>query len=187
MPRIEPLEPPYTPEIDKALRKWMPPGAAQDPLRLFRVIHRNPELASRMFVLGAGLLGHGSLPALDREIVIDRVCARTGCHYEWGVHVAAFAAQVGLTPEQVQATAAKNTEGPWTPRQTALLRAVDELHDTAHISDETWAVLREHYDEPQVLELLALVGWYHTISYIANALHLEAEPWATPFPEAPHR
>ncbi|HEV7760231.1 MAG TPA: hypothetical protein VGO78_14620 [Acidimicrobiales bacterium] len=26
----------------------------------------------------------------DREIVIDRTCARCGCQYEWGVHVAFF-------------------------------------------------------------------------------------------------
>jgi hypothetical protein len=84
MPRIEPLTPPYPAPIDQALRRWMPPGVTHEPLTLFRVLHRNPELASRMFALGAGLLGHGLLPAIDREIIIARVTARTGCAYEWG-------------------------------------------------------------------------------------------------------
>ncbi len=26
-PRIAPVEPPYTPELDAMLRKWMPPGS----------------------------------------------------------------------------------------------------------------------------------------------------------------
>ena len=32
-----------------------------------------------------------SLPLREREIAIDRTCARCGCEYEWGVHVAYFA------------------------------------------------------------------------------------------------
>ena len=37
-PRIAPLEPPYESEIDALLKKWMPPGADTEPLRLFRTL-----------------------------------------------------------------------------------------------------------------------------------------------------
>lgn len=184
MPRIEPLTPPYTDAIDKALHRWMPPGSAHEPLELFRVLHRHPELASRMFALGSGLLGHGLLPDIDREIVIDRVTARNDCAYEWGVHVAAYAEQAGLTPEQVRATAANDpVDGAsWLSRHTALLAAVDELHDTSHLSRPAWDALRAHYEEDQLIELLVLAGWYRTISYLANGLLLDGESWAAPFP-----
>ena len=184
MPRIEPLEPPYSAQIDQALRRWMPPGVAHEPLALFRVLHRNPELASRMFAVGAGLLGHGLLPALDREIVIARTTARAGCSYEWGVHASVFSQLVGLSTEQLRATADNDptANARWQPRHTALLRAVDELHDTAHLSHDAWAALREHYDEPQLLEFLVLTGWYRTIGYLANGLLLDEESWATPSP-----
>jgi 4-carboxymuconolactone decarboxylase len=33
--------------------------------------------------LGAGLLGHGRLSMRERELVIDRACARAGAEYEW--------------------------------------------------------------------------------------------------------
>ena len=33
-----------------------------------------------------------------------------------------------------------------------------------------------------VLEFLVLAGWYRTISYVANGLLLEEEPWGAPFP-----
>ncbi|NGN67111.1 carboxymuconolactone decarboxylase family protein [Streptomyces sp. A7024] len=186
MPRIEPLVPPYPPEIAESLRRWMPPDVTHEPLALFRVLHRNPELASRMFRLGAGLLAHGLLPAADREVVIARVTARAGCAYEWGVHAAVYAEEVGLTPEQLRATAAPDptADAQWPPRHTALLRAVDELHDGAQLSAPAWDALREHYDEPQLLELLVLAGWYRTISYLANGLRLEGEPWAAPFPQS---
>ncbi|MFD8390192.1 carboxymuconolactone decarboxylase family protein [Streptomyces sp. NPDC059680] len=158
MPRIEPLTPPYPAPIDRAPRRWMPPGVGHEPIALFRVLHRHPEPASRMFAPGAGLLGHGLLPAPDREIVIARVTARAGCAYEWGVHAASLAEQAGLSPEQLRATARPDPAAgaPWPPRHRALLDAVDELHDTAHLS------------------------------HAAYGLPLEAEPRATAFPAEGH-
>lgn len=184
MPRVEPLIPPYPASIDQALHRWMPPDVPHEPLTLFRVLHRNPELASRMFALGAGLLGHGLLPAVEREIVIARVTARAGCAYEWGVHAATLAQQAGLGPEQLRATTDIDTTAntAWPPRHAALLDAVDELHDTAHLSQPAWDALRAHYDDAQLLEFLVLAGWYRTIGYLANGLLLEEEPWAVPFP-----
>ncbi|TDD66081.1 carboxymuconolactone decarboxylase family protein [Actinomadura rubrisoli] len=182
MARIAPLEPPYTTEIDEALRKWMPPGVARDPLVLFRTLHRNPELASRMRVLGAGLLGHGKLAPKDREIVIDRTCARAGCQYEWGVHVATFGETVALNRDQIDATVS-GALAPWSPRERALITAVDELHDSAQISRPTWDALAEHYNEAQLIEFLVLAGWYRLISQLINSLEIENEPWAPSFPE----
>src|SRR5690349_14499399 len=97
-PRLAPLSPPYDPEVATALTKWMPPGSAFEPLKLFRTLYLNPQLGSRMRPLGAGILGpQSSLDLHEREIVIDRTCARCRCEYEWGVHVAAYGSSVGLT------------------------------------------------------------------------------------------
>lgn len=184
MPRIEPLTPPYPPSVDQALRRWMPSDVPHEPLALFRVLHRNPELASRMFSLGAGLLAHGLLPAIDREIVIARVTARAGCAYEWGVHAATLAQQAGLGLERLRATAETRTAAgtAWSPRHAALIDAVDELHDTARLSQPAWDALRVHYEDAQLLELLVLNGWYRTISYLANGLLLEEEAWGVRLP-----
>ena len=84
VPRIAPLEPPYAPEMEGALRKWMPPGSDVEPLKLFRTLNVHEQLASRMRPLGAGILGHGLVEPREREIVIHRTCARAGAEYEWG-------------------------------------------------------------------------------------------------------
>ncbi|MET7699420.1 carboxymuconolactone decarboxylase family protein [Streptomyces sp. NPDC005485] len=183
--RIDGVTPPYEPETDRALHRWMPPGVTREPLMLFKVLERHPELAARMRALGAGLLVHGRLGDADRELVIARVTALCGCAYEWGVHIATYAEPAGLTPEQVALTATGGPEDPaWSPRQTALLHAVDELHATSHLSDSAWHGLRAHLDEREALELLVLAGWYRTIAYVANGVRVEQEPWAAPFPEA---
>ncbi|MFI6622490.1 carboxymuconolactone decarboxylase family protein [Streptomyces sp. NPDC050528] len=181
--RIEGVTPPYAPDTDRALHRWMPPGVTREPLMLFKVLERHPELASRMRALGSGLLVHGLLSTADRELVIARVCARSGCAYEWGVHAATYAEAAQLTPRQITLTVTGTPDDPaWSPRQSALLRAVDELHDGARLSDLVWSGLREHLDEPEALEFLVLAGWYRTIAYVANGVGIEPEPWALALP-----
>lgn len=167
MPGIAPLEPPYTPEVESFLKKWMPPGAAMEPLALFRTLAKSPLLSERMRPLGAGLLNKGTLPARDRETIILRACARCGAEYEWGVHVAAFPV---LSDEEIRATL---QGGP-----DLLLRAVDELHDGGTLVDATLLELSARYSEEQILEILALAGFYHLISFIANGARVPLEPWA---------
>lgn len=185
-PRIAPLEAPFAPETAAELDRWMPPGAGMPPLALFRTLARDLPLAQAMHPLGSFLLSRRfALPLREREIVIDRVCARCGCGYEWGVHVAAFGAVAALDARQVAATcAAEPQAGVWSAREELLLRAVDELHDGGQISDVLWSALVAHYDERQLLELLVLCGWYHLISFVANGARVAPEEWAASFPGA---
>ncbi len=182
-PRIAPLEPPYEPDTAAMLARWMPPGAETEPLKLFRTLAVHEELASRMRPLGAGILGHGRLDARDREILIHRTCARAGAEYEWGVHALAFGGPVGLGEDQLRATVHGTPEDPaWSPQDAELVRAADELYDTATISQETWAALSRRLREDQLLELVIVAGWYRLISGVINALGIEHEEWAARFP-----
>jgi alkylhydroperoxidase family enzyme len=61
---------------------------------------------------------------------------------------------------------------------------VDELHDTATLSDESWRRLAAAFSVEQILELIALVGFYHTVAFFANGLKLAPEPRSAPFPPA---
>lgn len=182
-PRIAPLAPPYDPDIAAALAKWMPPGFEVEPLKLFRTLYQNPHLSSRMRPLGAGILGHeSSLDLREREIVIDRTCACCQCEYEWGVHVAAFGETCGMNEAQLKDTASTRIEPAlWSERELVLIRVVDELHETATVSDATWELLAANWSTAQILEVLITVGWYHLISFVANAAQIEQEPWAAHF------
>jgi 4-carboxymuconolactone decarboxylase len=185
-PRIEPLAPPYTPELEALLARMTPPGAPSI-LALFRVLAHNPELATRSTGWGGYLLGRrASLPLRDREVVINRVCARCGAQYEWGVHVAAFGEAAGFSPEQNAAIAdadlTRHAQGsrnsPLTERDRLLVEMADELHGTATVSDALWPRLAAVWSPPQLIELLMLAGWYHAISYVCNAARVPLEGWA---------
>jgi alkylhydroperoxidase family enzyme len=63
------------------------------------------------------------------------------------------------------------------------VRLSDELHDSAHISEELWHALAAAFSSDQILELIALAGFYHTVSFFANGLRLPLEPYAVFPPE----
>ena len=117
------------------LRKWMPPGSPLEPLALFRTLAVHDELVSRMRPLGAGILGHGRVAPRERELIIHRTCARAGAEYEWGVHAVAFGAAVGLSDDELAATAGADGDDPvWSKDDALLIRLADELHETGDLS-----------------------------------------------------
>jgi alkylhydroperoxidase family enzyme len=180
MSRIAPLQPPYAAEIQTEFDAIM---RGAPPLMLFRVIAGNPR-AWNKFRAG-GLLDPGPLSLREREIVIDRTCALTGCEYEWGVHVAIFAKAAGLTEEHIRATVLHGADAPcWSPSERALIAAVDALHHRATLNDEEFAALASHHDEAKIFEIILLCGFYRTVSYFANGLALPLEPNAARFPQA---
>lgn len=178
-PRIAPLLPPYSAEIRGHFDRFMPPGVP--PIAIFRTAARNPRVLAKM---GLGnLLDRGSIERIDRELVILRACALCGAEYEWGVHVAGFAAKVGLTAAQVADTVHREIDATlWSTPQQLLLRMVDSLHASYRIDDVLWAGLAAEFSEEQLIELLMLAGQYHQISMLVNGLQLSPEPMAPRFP-----
>ena len=171
MSRIAPLQPPYAPDIQGQFDRIM---RGAPPLMLFRVIAGNAR-AWEKFRAGS-LLDPGPLALREREIVIDRTCALTGCEYEWGVHVAVFADAAGLTEAQVRATVLDGADAPcWSAAEQALIAAVDALHARATLSEAEFKALSAHYDDARIFEVILLCGFYRTVSYLANALALPLE------------
>jgi 4-carboxymuconolactone decarboxylase len=181
--RIAPLEPPYAPDVEHLLAKWMPPRSGVAPLALFRTLAVHPELAARMRPLGAGILASRLIDPLLREVMIARTCALCSAEYEWGLHAAAFGLPLGLTEEQLHATVhGRPDDGCWNRQQRSVIRLADELHHTSTVSDELFAELAAHFGDSQILELTATAGWYHTIAYVVGVTGVAPEPWAAQFP-----
>lgn len=180
MSRIAPAAPPYPPAIAEQLQRIMPPGL--EPLVLFRTLAQSPRVFAKMFA--GGLLDKGPLSLRQREIVIDRTTARLGCEYEWGIHIALFAGKVGFGDTEIAATVHGAPDAPcWTAEEQTLIELVDDLVDRRTLSDATWTALTECFDETQILEAIALVGYYHTISFLCRGLSLPLEAWSARFPD----
>src|SRR3954470_21464409 len=128
MARIAPRTPPYDPPVAATLTAMMPPDV--EPIALFRTLAHSPRILEKF--RAGNLLDRGNIARRERELVILRTTARCGAEYEWGVHVAFFAARVGLSDALVTATAtAAADDAVWEARDALLIRLCDALHDRA--------------------------------------------------------
>lgn len=174
-PRISPLP---EDEWDDDLRvlieqSWStpPPGNRNN---LFRTMARHRELFRTWSAFGR-VVFNSMLPARDRQLLILRTSWLTQCRFEWAYHEG-VSLNAGLTRDDLL----RVLEGPdapgWCEDDKILLRAVDELHATAGLSDTTWKRLSDRYDEQQLIEIPVIVGGYHLVAYVTNALHIAPDP-----------
>lgn len=120
----------------------------------------------------------GGFPFSFLKTVAEWVLSR----FEVWKHVAFFAERAKLTEGEIASTlAADPAATAFAPRERLLLRLVDELHDTARVSDGLWQALRAEWSEPQLIELIALAGLYHMVSFVTNALRVPLESYAARF------
>lgn len=179
--RMTPASPPFPAAVQDWLTKTMPPG--KPPLLLFTTLARDPRLFGKFFA--AGLLDRGHLTLRQREIVIVRTTALCGSEYEWGVHIAIFAAKAGFDAPQIGSlTHGAAHDACWNAVEQDLLRLCDALHRDCALDDALWQSLRRHFSEEAMLELLMLAGFYRTVSVLTNALRLPLEANAARFADA---
>lgn len=177
-PRIAPLEPPYPAEVQATFDTVM---RGAPPLLLFRVVARNPRVLARM--MAGGLLDKGSISPRQRELMILRTTARCGAEYEWGVHVAAFGAKAGWTPEQLHASVHGDPDDPaWSPDERLIVRLADALHDANDVDGTLWNELRGAFGDEQLIELVMLAGLYHAVSFTLRAFRVPLEQQVPRFP-----
>ena len=177
MTRIPPLDPPYDAAVAEDLQKLMPPGMT--PIGLFRTLAHNPRVLRR--VRKGGLLDPGAVSLRERELVILRTTALCRSEYEWGVHVAFFAHAAGLDAAQIAATVTGELAA-FSEDDRQILELCEALHRASAIDDALWQRLAAGRGPAQLIELIALAGQYHTISYLTNALGIALEPGAPRFP-----
>lgn len=171
-PRIGPVGPDeQDDEVEALLAAATVPGVPA--ANIFTTLVRHPRLFRRWMAFGAKLL-NGRIPAREREIAVLRVGWRCQAEYEWGQHVL-IARRSGVTDDEIERVKAGPDAGGWSDVERSILRAVDELHDDACISDGTWSTLATTFDEAQLIELVMLVGQYHLVSFALNSLGVQRE------------
>jgi alkylhydroperoxidase family enzyme len=175
--RITPL-----PESDRSARQQeLLDDLVRGPtVNIYATVVRHPHLAEAMFHLGRNLRRR-SLPERHREILI----LRTGCNCDSGYELAQHyrvATEIGMTAEDMTRIRLGPNADSWDPFEAALCRAADELHSEHTIRDDTWSVLAAAYDEPQLIQVTALVGYYHVVSFLLNTLGVPLEEGIQPFP-----
>ena len=137
----------------------------------FRLIAHHPALFGCQLETGIMYFTKSLLPPRERELAVLRTAWLAGAPYEWGEHVD-IGRKLGITPEDTDRVRAGAQAPGWTEHERAVLTAVDELVTDRMISDATWAILAQTYDEAQLIELPALVGQYLGVAMLQNSLRV---------------
>ncbi|MEQ8860049.1 MAG: carboxymuconolactone decarboxylase family protein [Pseudomonadales bacterium] len=171
-PRVAPLE---SDEWSEGAREVIAPLAERGPvLNIFKTLANHPDLMRRWLVFANHILGKSTLALRERELVILRIGYLCQAGYEWGQHVL-IARRGGMTDDEIRSA----RTGPDTPGLSELdrllLRATDELHADAHVSDATWQGLSEHLTTQQLMDLVFTVGQYNLVSMALNSFGVQAD------------
>jgi alkylhydroperoxidase family enzyme len=150
-------------------------------LNIFTTLIHHPKLMKRWQVFGSHVLNKSTLPPRDRELLILRIGWLCRCEYEFGQHVV-IGKEAGLSDEEIERIARGPDATGWEPFDATLLRAADELHGDAFLSDETWQALAQRYDTRQMIDVVFTVGQYNLVSMALNSLGVQLDEGFPGFP-----
>ena len=95
--------------------------------------------------------------------MILRVAHNCRCDYEWRHHE-----RLGRAAGLSEADIGRVLDGPaasgWTPRQSLLLRAADELHDHRELIRRAVGALSGELSDVELIELVMLIGHYEMLA-----------------------
>ncbi len=116
------------------------------------------------------VLQQSSLPKSTQELVSLRTSQINGCGWCVDIHTKELAA-AGETPLRINLVAAWRHATVFTEAERAALALAEEgtrLAD-AHpgVSDETWAQVRKHYDDDQIVALVSVVAMINAANRLA--------------------
>lgn len=138
---------------------------------VFGLMLRHPGLFRCQMDTGIQLLGKGEISPRERELAILRVGWWCRAPYEWGEHVR-VAKRYGITSEEIERVTQGSSAAGWVEHERAIIRAVEELLTDHMISDETWDILAQTWNERQLLEFPVLVGQYFMTALQQNSLRV---------------
>jgi len=60
----------------------------------------------------------------------------------------------------------------------------EQLHASAEVTDQAWQRMASSFAAEQLIELVALAGMYHMVSFMTNVSRVQHEHFAPKFPDA---
>jgi AhpD family alkylhydroperoxidase len=171
--RLEPIERPRNPLM--RIGYWLSRrqlGAVISPLKV--VYARSPRIARVGFGLVRAMESGLSLDKQLRLLIVTQSSLLNGCSFCADLHSAqAIQAKVG---REKWADLSRFRESPhFDERERAALAYTEQATRERHVDDATFASLRKHFDEQQIVEITWLNAVGNYFNLIAMPLGLESD------------
>lgn len=120
-----------------------------------------------------GLLAPGrKLDPIIRELAILRTAIVGDCKFEYSQHHK-VSRMIGMPEEKLSAVKSWTVSDKFTPVERSVMAATDELIGRNLVEDATFAELKRHLSDEQIVELFYVITTYRMHGMMLRALHLE--------------
>lgn len=185
MGRVDPLPPgEWPPEMSDAIAALRPPNPrypfpSRDPsrpkgLNALGMLAHHPELTTAYHHFNGHVLFASTITPRQRELLVLRVAVLRDAAYEWAQH-SVLAGDAGISEDELRHIRSGPSDPSWTPFESALLSAADELVRDARLSDGVWASLSEDLDTRQLMDVVFTVGAYDLLAMAFRTFDVELD------------
>jgi 4-carboxymuconolactone decarboxylase len=133
----------------------------------YNVFLRSPEMGDLAQKFGDYTRFHSTVPRKLNEFAIIITARYWNAQYEWWSH-RKFALDAGLGPEVIEAVAAGKRPATMKPDEEIVYNFCTEMLDTKQVSDANFEAAKAKLGEQGVVDLVAVMGYYHFVSMILN-------------------
>lgn len=117
-----------------------------------------------------------------RELLIMRNAQLTGTDYEWRHHWP-LALAAGVTEDKLNGLTEWAGADQFDGAERAALAMVDEITHGTRLSDDAWRELAEHFEPPELVELVLTVAFYCCVNRVIGSLQPLIEDSHLGYPE----
>jgi len=140
---------------------------------MFRTVAHRPEILRTMIAHFRAVMNTGTVPQKLKELAIVRTSQLNHCEYCLASHTV-LARRHGWSDEQLADLANFRNRSDFTDADKAALELAERTTLNPNgVDDAFWSELRKHYDEGEIIELLAAIGLFNYFNRFNNALHME--------------
>jgi alkylhydroperoxidase family enzyme len=155
-------------------------------LNIFAMLAHADTAFTPYIAFSGALLTQLELDPKLRELAILLVAAHTGAEYEWIQHTG-IAKAIGIDDKQIAAIQRGDLQATCLhPDARTLLRFTHQVLQQPRANDDTFTALRERFPPRQIVELLLVIGNYHTLARIMTTLDIDIDPTAAIIDKAHH-
>jgi uncharacterized peroxidase-related enzyme len=149
------------------------------PNSLF-TLARRPEILRGFAAFAGAILGPGALPRELKQLIALMASTSAGCRY-CQAHTSSTAARMAGDAARVEAVYEFETSDAFSEGERAALRLARDAGLVPNATTNEYFVdLRKHYDDGQVVEMMAVVGLFGFLNRWNDSMatELEEEPLA---------
>jgi len=145
------------------------------PLNMHRSVANAPKIFKAYVDMAITLRTAATTPRVDRELIILRAAQLAGGDYEFAQH-RPMGLSCGLSAAQVDGLADWRKRSDFSERQRAILGYADGMAAEKGVDDRTFAELRKHFNDQEIVELTVTAAFYGMVSQITRSLAVKLEP-----------